>query len=172
MFDNEKSLKIATESLDRVQYQIRGADEKIRALFGANTLLAAALALTSQSSTADYSILGKAVIFTISALMLIATISSVIVALFALMPRLKTSGKRSLFFFGDIASLPIDNYKNKFCNLNHDTALEQIITQTHDSSRIACAKFKLMWWAGFLLIIALLLWFIIVVSRLFLAMTF
>jgi hypothetical protein len=97
-------MRQAERTLERIALHIRAADEKIRVLFGANTLLAATLTFTRQvqlhTLPPPWGYL--AIIGTI--VMLLATVCSIVLAMVALLPRIKKSGKPGISFFGDIAS--------------------------------------------------------------------
>lgn len=162
----EEKLKLATELLDRLQEQIRGVDEKVRALFTANTLLTAALAFVNQDTLLSLQEPWRSVMIAANIVMFVSVVASVVLAVSALMPRVQSSGRAGLFFFGDIAKLPLDGFVEGFTQQPTDEALTQILTQAYDSAKISQAKHGRMWWSGSLLIFALSLWVWILVFNL------
>ena len=105
----------AQHLLDSMQQQIRSADEKIRVLFGATALLAAALAFASQQTLTQVQQDGLTVLelTTLGArvLLLLAVAAAVASGIAALLPRVRApQGERSLVFFGHIVAEPHDAF--------------------------------------------------------------
>ncbi len=144
------SLASATQLLINMQAQIRTADDKIRALFGATALLAAALSFTTQQRLSQ-SLSGGWSLFTLfellaRSLLFFVVVVTVAAAVFALMPRVRTHNtNRSLFFFGHIADTPHDAFIHEFRTLSEPDAMQQILSQVHVNAQIVCAKYV---WAG------------------------
>lgn len=166
---SSEQLRQAERSLERIGQHIRSADEKIRALFGANTLLAAALTFTRQvqlhtlpSPWGQLAIVGTIV-------MLLATVCSIVLAMAALLPRIKLGTTPGISFFGDIASLTPDEFRERFLAADQGEQLPEMLRQVHISARIANRKHRYMRQAGLLLILALVLWFILLVSNMLLS---
>jgi hypothetical protein len=55
-------------------------------------------------------------------------------------PKMSHSRRKSLLFFGDIASMSLDDYKEKLDKYENNDFEKDIITQTHISSEIAVSK--------------------------------
>jgi hypothetical protein len=155
-----EKLQLATQLLDRIQGQIRVVDEKIRALFSANTLLAAALTFTHQINLHSLPQPWGPLALAGSILMLLATVGSVVLALIALTPRLHSGNKApGLFFFGDIAGLPAEQFSQEFQRLTEEEVLAQVLAQIHTNAQIALVKNRYMARSSRLLFLVLVLWF-------------
>ena len=50
--------------------------------------------------------------------------------------------KKSMFFFGTIATLPLNDFKSKTMDMNDKELTKDILEQVHINSRICSAKFK------------------------------
>ena len=156
----------AERTLDRIGQHIRSADEKIRALFGANTLLAAALTFTRQVQLHELPVPWSFLAMTGTIVMLLSTVCSIVLAMMALLPRVARSSTPGVSFFGDIAALSPEEFRERFLKGTHDDQLPELLRQIHISARIARKKHRYMRQAGQLLILALVLWFILLVSNL------
>jgi hypothetical protein len=161
-----EQLQLANQLYDRTHLQIRAVDDKIRALFAANTLLAAALAFTQQSALPDLPGLLEIPIVVASVASLLATVSSVIMALLALIPRVYHEGNTRLFFFGSIATQTFETFRQDFLHLEPNDALQQILEQIHVLSRIALIKNQWLQRAAISLMVALVMWFTILTTNL------
>lgn len=166
--ESAEQVRQAERTLERIGHHIRSADEKIRALFGANTLLAAALTFTRQvqlhtlpTPWGQLAIVGTIV-------MLLATVCSILLAMVALLPRIKRNSAPGTSFFGDIASLAPEEFQRRFMAGHHAEQLPDLLRQIHISALIASKKHRYMRQAGLLLILALGLWFILLVANLLL----
>jgi hypothetical protein len=166
--ESAEQVRQAERTLERIGHHIRSADEKIRALFGANTLLAAALTFTRQvqlhtlpTPWGQLAIVGTIV-------MLLATVCSILLAMVALLPRIKRNSAPGTSFFGDIASMSPAEFGERFMANEYQEKLPDLLRQVHISALIASKKHRYMRWAGLLLILALGLWFILLVANLLL----
>lgn len=166
---DQELVRQAERSLDRIGQHIRSADEKIRALFGANTLLAAALTFTRQVQLHELPAPWGALAMAGTILMLLATVCSILLAMVALLPRMKRSTKRGVTFFGDIAGMDATEFQQRFLNAQEEDPLPGLLMQVHTSARIAHTKHRYMRQAGLLLILALGLWFVLLVSNMLVA---
>ncbi|MBK9149202.1 MAG: hypothetical protein IPM12_15460 [Flavobacteriales bacterium] len=161
-----EEVRQAERTLERIGLHIRAADEKIRALFGANTLLAAALTFTSQVRLRALPSPWGELAVTGTILMLLATVCSILLAMVALLPRTKRTGQPGITFFGDIASMGQAEFQERFLASENEDPLPGLLHQVHISARIAHAKHRYMRQAGQLLILALGLWFVLLVWNL------
>ena len=162
-------IRQAERNLERIGLHIRSADEKIRALFGANTLLAAALTFTNQVHLRSLPTpWGQLAVFG-TICMLLATVCSILLAMVALLPRTKQNGRPGISFFGDIASMGQAEFEERFLASHDQDPLPGLLHQVYISARIAHAKHRYMRQAGLLLILALGLWFILLVWNLMIA---
>lgn len=159
-------LAMATQLLDNMQVQIRVADDKVRGLFGATALLAAAVSINTQQQfsqrlSGGWSLLTIAELV-VRILLLVIVASAAASAVLALMPRVRGHrAERSLFFFDHIADTPHDTFINEFRTLTEADAAQQILSQVHVNARIVRAKYV---WAGraatgFLM--AIVLWIVV-----------
>lgn len=143
------TIDLAYRLLDSTHGQVRIADEKVRALFGATTLLAAAVAFSVQpGSTLVFNPLTPVdwVVLATRSLLFLAIAYSVAAAILALLPRVEIkSRQRSLFFFGDVAPTRHDDFLSEFINLPEPEAVRQILSQVHANSQIVLAKYR---WTG------------------------
>jgi hypothetical protein len=165
-FPEHMTLQLAFHLLDSVHTQIRVADEKIRALFGASALLAAAITITGNQPTTFSQLGNLAVPHTLIALvrgmLFVAVIFSAVAAVLALLPRVTIRGRLpSLFFFGDVAAIEHDTFLRTFSALSEDAALSQILSQVHVNSSIVRVKYRWASRAAFGFITALVLWAIV-----------
>lgn len=162
----DEQLRLANQLFDRTHSQIRAVDEKIRALFSANTLLAAALAFTQQAALPVLPGFLEYLFLAGSVITLLSTVGSVIMALIALMPRVRTTQSNGQFFFGAIAHQSLDKFQRDFQHLSPQDALEQVLQDVHVLARIALVKNQWMLRAAILLIVALVMWFSILTINL------
>lgn len=69
------------------------------------------------------------------------------------------TGYHTLFFFGSIADLPVDDYEKRVGQLTPDELLHDMVQQTHVLSRSLIHKFqkiaKGVWWATYFVCIPL-----------------
>ncbi|MBK7084840.1 MAG: hypothetical protein IPH53_09305 [Flavobacteriales bacterium] len=166
--ESMEQVRQAERTLERIGHHIRSADEKIRALFGANTLLAAALTFTRQvqlhtlpTPWGQLAIVGTIV-------MLLATVClQPLLAMVALLPRIKSSRTPGISFFGDIASLSPAEFGERFLANQHKEQLPDLLRQVHISAPMR-ARNTAIWAGGPVLILALGLWFILLVANLLL----
>lgn len=169
-FSTQEQVRQAERHLERIGHHIRSADEKIRALFGANTLLAAALTFTRQVKLHELPAPWGPLAIAGTIIMLLATVSSILLAMIALLPRVKRNEHKSISFFGDIAAMSLQEYEHRFHSAQEEDQLPGLLRQVYISARIAESKHRYMRQAGLLLILALGLWFILLVSNLLIAM--
>jgi len=161
-----EQVRQAERNLERIGQHIRAADEKIRALFGANTLLAAALTFTRQVQLHELPAPWGQLAVAGTIIMLLATVCSILLAMVALLPRIKRSATPGTSFFADIAAMGKAEFQERFLAAHEEDPLPALLHQIHVSARIAQAKHRYMRQAGLLLILALGLWFILLVSNL------
>lgn len=137
------TLQLASHLLDSVHSQIRVADEKIRALFGATALLAAALAFAGQmSDLRSSSAIMTVLLLALRGVLLVAIAFSVASAILALLPRVRLARQqRSLFFFGDVAQTSHDAFLAEFMVLSEQSALRQVLSQVHANAQIVRVKY-------------------------------
>jgi hypothetical protein len=159
---NIPSAQMALKMLENLYDQTVLAERKINALFGANTLLVAALALGGQITLTDLQ--ENTDLFVVAGIVvrvfLLSTVAfSTLSALFALVPRIKTDVNPSLFFFGHIASKPnAEAFIDEFNELDDEARIRQILDQVYVNSIIVSAKYKWIRRAAFSLVAALLMW--------------
>ena len=166
---SQEHVRQAERTLERIGLHIRSADEKIRALFGANTLLAAALTFTRQVELHKLPTPWGQLAVASTIIMLLATVCSILLAMVALLPRIKRNAAPGVSFFGDIATMGAEEFRQRFQASHDQDPLPALLDQVYISARIARAKHRYMRQAGLLLILALGLWFILLVSNLLLS---
>jgi hypothetical protein len=155
-------LEMAARLLSDIHVQIRTADEKLRALFGATALLAVALTFNAQQrlTTLRGGAFTALVLLDLClfALFLLAVAVAVIAGMLALIPRVDLgTPRRSLFFFGHIAAEPHDQFVREFATLSEHEAIQQVLSQVHVNSLIVREKFKWTRYAANAFIAAVLL---------------
>lgn len=70
-------------------------------------------------------------------------LASVIMFFLTIRGRIKTDvAKKSIFFFGTIATLPLNDFKSKAINANDKELTKDILEQVHINSRICVSKFN------------------------------
>ncbi len=153
-----------------VEAQITRADTKAGLVIAADSVFATALllisrgtllAMVSPTGTIVERINGIAVL-TIFSLLLVSTLA----ALIATRPALKVrqhndSNEGTLFFFGRIAKMDHQKFVDSFSIQETHELRHAILTEVHNTSRIAARKFRLMRLSIDCLIGAVSLWVII-----------
>lgn len=144
--DAAMRLAHAQHLLDSMQQQIRSADEKIRVLFGATALLAAALAFDGQHTLTQLRADGLTglELTTLGArvLLLVAVAVAVAAGIVALLPRVRAQQvERSLVFFGHIATAAHDGFVAEVRALPADALERQLLSQVHVTARIVAIKY-------------------------------
>lgn len=92
---------------------------------------------------------------------------SIILFFLAIRGRIKTdSKKKSIFFFGTIAAMPLNDFKSKTMDMSDKELTKDILAQVHTNSRICTLKFKFYNWGLWLLISSSFLFFICMVLNL------
>ena len=92
---------------------------------------------------------------------------SIVMFFFAIHGRIKTNvTKKSMFFFGTIATLPLNDFKSKTMDMNDKELTKDILEQVHINSRICSAKFKFYNKGLWLLLSSTVLFFICMVLNL------
>lgn len=162
----------ARQLLESVQNQIRIADEKVRALFGATALIAAALALNSRQSITQIFSSGAmvqgAIIATCQILMALAVAFAMFSAILALMPRLRPkAARRSLFFFGHIATVEHDAFIREIRAMAMPDAIEQVLSQVHVNSLIVQTKYVWAYRSATGFMVAILIGIVVQIMQLF-----
>ena len=184
----ERRLQLAWQVFTGVEYQVQVADRKVQAIFGANTLLVAALSLHGQSSLAEVMAGGitplEMVALAARLFLLVSVCTSAGFAIMALMPRVRfrqpsptgfpslgagTEPGPSVFFFGDIASLSQNRFVGTFSNLTTEEATEQILRQVHSVSAVVAAKYRWSRRAANFLVVSLTMWIVVLLLRFILA---
>jgi hypothetical protein len=155
-------LQLALKLLENVQAHVKIADDKVRTLFGANTLLVAALALNGALLTQNR---GTSLRLSIAhgaiGLLILAIGFACVSAFLALMPRVITKGPRSLFFFTDIAHTKQADFISEFIAQDEDESLRQILSEVHINAAIVQTKYAWLRRAGGALIVAILIWLVV-----------
>src|SRR5260370_1577264 len=70
----------------------------------------------------------------------------------------RTSGPKSLIFFGTISSLPIDEYRKTAYSQSQEDYLQDLLIQSHVVACIVAKKFWALQWAYRMLFLALPPW--------------
>lgn len=157
--------RLAMKMLDNLYDQNVLAERKINALFGANTLLVAALALGGQVTLADLSESADILILlgvVVRVLLLTAVAFSTLSALFALVPRIKVRSKPSVFFFGTVASVEdADDFIAQFDATSEEERRRQLLDQVYVNSVIVTEKYKWIRRAAISLVVSLLMWILL-----------
>ncbi len=159
-------IRLAFQLLDNVEWQVRAADQKVSALFGANTLFAAALALINTTLlskfSADSSNPLRTVQIAASGVMILAVGFAAVSAIMALLPRIRTMApERSSLFFAHIAAMDQSEFINEFLKLSDQDAVRQILSQVHANACIVDVKYKWTRRSATALIVAILIWLMI-----------
>lgn len=160
---DERLAEEARHLLENIHTQARAADEKVRALFTANTLFVAALVVGSSSSLTQLSSTGITPLalldLALRGALLLSLAISLAASVLGLLPRLEIEEPdRSLFFFGHIASLPQGKFVQDFMNLSFEQRSRQLLTQVHINAQIVGVKFKWIQRSAQFLLIAVVLW--------------
>jgi hypothetical protein len=161
--EREPDLNYAFRVLDSLHGQVRIADEKIRGIFSASALLAAAIAVragqTYQSIATDGLTGAELTLIGMRALLLLIVGFSLVSAILALLPRTKArKAARSLVFFGDIAATDHDAFIEEFARQGARAAQHQILSQVHVNAVIVQAKYVWTRRAASSFIVAILCW--------------
>jgi len=153
------------QSLDSLASWIRFAEVKVAAILAIAGILISALLdklpyiLTSAGTpclTLRRCILGTLLIYAC------AQLGVVLSALLVLWPRLQSS-QHSLFYFGDIASMSYEEFRDAYMEADSAGLKEHALRQVYDTARIARTKFLATRYCIVLLIISLLAWIILMV---------
>lgn len=158
--------------LESVQNQIRLADDKVRALFGATALIAVALALNSRQTISQVfssgAVVQGTIIATCQILMAVSVTFAMVSAIVALMPRLRPRViRRSLFFFGHIAEVEHDAFIDEIRNLAVPDAIEQVLSQVHVNALIVRTKYIWAYRSATGFIAAILIGIVVQIMQLF-----
>lgn len=184
VLSNQYRLQLAWQLFTALEYQVQVADRKVQAVFGANTLLVAALTFNGHSTLADFRLGGITDVEALAIffrLMLLGSIcASAACAIRALAPRVRKpipsqpsaippallhSHPRSLFFFGDVTATPVDEFVQGFSELTVDEATDQILRQVHQVSSVVTEKYRWSRRAASALTISLMLWIVVLLLR-------
>ena len=94
-------------------------------------------------------------------LLYLTCLSSIVMFFLAIRGRIKSNTtKKSMFFFGTIASLPLNDFKSKTMDMNDIALTKDILEQVHINSRICTTKFKFYNIGLWLLLLSAILFFI------------
>lgn len=66
---------------------------------------------------------------------------SILKCLYSLYPSIRSTDKKSLFYFGDIVKLPLTEFKHKINSLNSDKIIDDFAAQIYVNSKIAYSKY-------------------------------
>lgn len=165
-FETIESERVAEEArhlLENIHTQARAADEKVRALFTANTIFVAALVVGSSSSVLQLSSGNLSLVgfidLTLRGLLLLALGISLIASVMGLLPRLEIDEPdKSLFFFGHIAGMRQSEFVDQFIGMSFNDRARQLLTQVHINSQIVQVKFRWIQRSARFLLIAVVLW--------------
>jgi len=152
-------------SLDSFASWIRFAEIKVAAILAITGILISAMLdrLPHVFSAADTpcSILRRCIVL---ALIVYASaqLGVIITALLVLWPRLRPS-QRSLLYFGDIASMNYEDFRDAYMGSDLAGLREDALRQVYDTARIARAKFLATRYCIAFLIVSLLAWIILLV---------
>ncbi len=165
------NLGLARDMLAQVLGQIHNTDEKVKGLFSANTLLAAALALSGQiiprlSTAGSWDSLAAIKLLAAMA-MIISIVTAALSAILALLPRVGRYQKHSsLFYFRDVAALDEEQFIQEVNSLSDQDIVCQLLEQVHVNSVILCQKVKWARRSAAGIIIALVMWLLVEVIAL------
>jgi hypothetical protein len=185
---SQHRLQLAWQLFTALEYQVQVADRKVQAVFGANTLMVAALTLNGQSTLADLRVGGLtpvevlAIVFRV--LLLGSVCTSAASAIMALTPRVRKPNpgsfppgtapptellphSRSLFFFGDVCATPVDDFVHGFRELSVEEATDQLLRQVHQVSAVVTEKYRWSRRAASALTCSLMLWIVVLLLRFF-----
>lgn len=133
------------ENLTRVQDWIKSADEKISiwlAFQGVFVTLLTPYLFTSTFFVRLFAFCSSQILIFVSVIVFIGY--SIFNAVSALIPRLKNNtGKKSLIYFGDIASLDLEEFKKELKSYSESDYEEDLKKQIYISSKISSKKHKL-----------------------------
>lgn len=104
-----------------------------------------------------------AVIVTLLYLISFASICCLMVAVLARMKN--TNGTASIFFFGTIGKMELENYKYKVNNITEKGIIADLEEQIHTNSRICTIKAKWYNKGIMFLILTVFLWFVCMIFR-------
>lgn len=149
-----------------VEAQITRADTKAGLVVAADSVFATALLLVSRGTLLALSDSGAPVAERISAIVFLVVfvllLCSTLFSLFAARPALKVRDEEStLFFFGRISRLKRQQFVESFSVQESAELRHAILTEVHNTSRIAARKFRLIRYSIDFLIAAVSLWVII-----------
>lgn len=161
--ESERIAEDARRLLENVHAQARAADEKVRALFTANTIFVAALVVGSSSSLIQLSSGGMTLVgiidLVLRGLLLLALGISLVASVMGLLPRLEIEEPdRSLFFFGHIAGMRQTEFVSQFMGMTFEERARQLLTQVHINSQIVQVKFRWIQRSARFLLTAVVLW--------------
>lgn len=101
------------------------------------------------------------------ALLYIFSFASIAMFCFAIMGRTKNvSDKKSIIFFGNIANMPLNDFKAKTCNMNDKEITRDLLEQIHINSKICSVKFFYYSKGLYSLIVSVILYFVCMVFNL------
>lgn len=158
---DERTAEEARLLLESILAQGRGADEKVRALFTANTLFLSALVLgsaVSRTSLVNLTALDVADL-ALRACLLIALAIATAFSVMGLIPRLNIAETdRSLYFFGHIGNLSPQRFAQEFMCLSENERSGQLLPQVHANAQILQVKYVWIRRSATLLLVAVWLW--------------
>lgn len=101
------------------------------------------------------------------AVLYLTCLASIIMFFLAIRGRIQTNGtKKSMFFFGTIATLPLNDFKAKTIDMKDKELTKDILEQVHINSRICSAKFNFYNKGLWLLLSSTVLFFVCMVINL------
>lgn len=173
---HDQKVQMAWALLESLQFQVQIADRKVHAVFGANTLLVAALSFQGQNSYTELQAGGlnlfEMVGLVARGLLITAVCASALFAIFALLPRVRKplgtqqrGGRGSAFFFGDIAAQDEQKFTDLFLHQSHEEAARQILAQSHNVAQVVSEKYRWTRRAATSLITSIVLWVVVLIVK-------
>lgn len=149
--------------LERNLGWIAAAETKVGVVVAIDTAMLGALGAAFSSAETAVRTQHWAFLFTLASAMLLG--AGLTCAAMAVIPRV-TGPRKSLLFFGPIATSTAGDYFNSFKSASYDELLEDWTSQIHRNAQIAGDKFKWVRLAMLGSFIAILPWFSAIVSLL------
>lgn len=129
-------------NLNRVHEWIRAADTKVGILLALEGIVITLLlsdAFTNSAKSLHFNC--WTTIFIIASIVLLFV--SAYKAILAIIPRLKRGKKKgSLLYFGNVADMELKAYEKAMKEMNESEYIEELLEQTHISSKIAASKHR------------------------------
>lgn len=152
--DSSWIIQTQEKALDRISDWIRAADSKTAPILAIDTAMIAAIVSLAarQGAWTQWSgvwiILGSGLLF-----------ASLLMVAFATSPQL-IPVKPSLIFFGDVASIPPDQYAARVIARNPSDYLADLNAQCHRNSEIAIRRYRWVRYATLALLVGVVPWLV------------